>query len=129
MCRAIVEASHLPMSIIVVGIGNENFGSMDLLDSDDHALKDETGKEALRDIVQFFPFRDYAQNGTRLAQAVLAELPSQVSQFMRCSPLHSTSLMLCICSCALFCLLPWYGTTASFTATCVLCPRSALGVI
>jgi hypothetical protein len=85
MCREIVEASRLPMSIVIVGIGRENFSSMDLLDSDDRDLRDASGREAVRDIVQFFPFRKYNSNGTRLAQAVLAELPSQVSQFMRCT--------------------------------------------
>lgn len=31
----IVKASGLPLSIIIVGIGNEDFGMMDELDSDD----------------------------------------------------------------------------------------------
>ena len=84
-CSAIVEASRLPMSIIVVGVGNENFSSMEMLDSDDALLRDSGGREALRDIVQFVPFRDFHGNGAGLARAVLAELPGQISQFMRCA--------------------------------------------
>ena len=34
--KAIVLASGLPLSIIIVGIGNENFSMMEQLDSDDH---------------------------------------------------------------------------------------------
>jgi hypothetical protein len=83
VCRAIVAASRAPMSIIIVGIGQEDFISMEMLDSDDRALKDSAGNEAVRDIVQFVPFRDFCMNGPGLAQAVLAELPGQVSEFMR----------------------------------------------
>ena len=33
--QAIVRASKLPMSIIIVGVGNADFSSMNQLDSDD----------------------------------------------------------------------------------------------
>ena len=33
--RAIIAASHLPMSIIIVGVGGADFDAMDALDSDD----------------------------------------------------------------------------------------------
>ncbi len=33
--RAIIAASRLPMSIIIVGVGGANFSAMDELDSDD----------------------------------------------------------------------------------------------
>lgn len=55
---ALVEASFHPMSVILIGIGNENFDSMEILDSDKGALKIH-GKTACRDIVQFVPFRDF----------------------------------------------------------------------
>ena len=32
---AIIEASRLPMSIIIVGVGNANFDAMNILDADD----------------------------------------------------------------------------------------------
>ena len=32
---AIIEASRLPMSIIIVGVGNANFDAMNELDADD----------------------------------------------------------------------------------------------
>ncbi len=48
---AIVEASHLPLSIIIVGVGNENFKDMEILDADRGMLKSKVGT-AVRDIVQ-----------------------------------------------------------------------------
>ena len=51
----IVNASELPLSIIIVGVGNADFADMDELDGD-HGLYDSRGKKATRDIVQFVPF-------------------------------------------------------------------------
>uniref|UniRef100_A0A665W0R8 Copine 3 n=1 Tax=Echeneis naucrates TaxID=173247 RepID=A0A665W0R8_ECHNA len=58
-CSAIVEASRLPMSIIIVGVGGEDFSAMEFLDSDDKLLRSPNGDVASRDIVQFVPFRDF----------------------------------------------------------------------
>ncbi|KAI9032189.1 copine-8 [Hyaloraphidium curvatum] len=54
--RAIVDASYQALSIIIVGVGNADFSTMDALDSDDRKLQ-SGGKVAERDIVQFVPFR------------------------------------------------------------------------
>lgn len=56
---AIVEASRLPMSIIIVGVGGADFSAMEFLDSDDKLLTSPRGDVAARDIVQFVPFRDF----------------------------------------------------------------------
>ena len=45
------EASKLPLSIIIIGVGNENFKQMHELDSDNQLLIGSTGREAARDIV------------------------------------------------------------------------------
>ena len=81
------------MSLIIVGVGDENFASMELLDSDTALLKDAGGREALRDIVQFVPLREFRGNGMGLARAVLAELPGQVSHYMRCAAPGSCALL------------------------------------
>uniref|UniRef100_A0A096LY79 Copine-3 n=1 Tax=Poecilia formosa TaxID=48698 RepID=A0A096LY79_POEFO len=78
---AIVEASHLPMSIIIVGVGGADFDAMEFLDSDDKLLLSPMGDAGARDIVQFVPFRHFHGNSVALAQSVLAELPDQVSSF------------------------------------------------
>lgn len=56
---AIVQASTLPMSIIIIGVGNADFAAMEFLDGDASVLRSNTGEEAVRDIVQFVPFRDF----------------------------------------------------------------------
>ena len=78
----IVEASYLPMSIIIIGVGKANFSAMDDLDGDGKLLRSSTGKPAARDIVQFVPFRQYQQRGiAELSAEVLRELPRQVQDF------------------------------------------------
>ncbi|XP_056290365.1 copine-3-like isoform X2 [Pseudoliparis swirei] len=79
---AIVNASRLPMSIIIVGVGGADFSSMEFLDGDDGNLRSPAGEAAMRDIVQFVPFRQFQNAGSMaLAQSVLAELPDQVTSF------------------------------------------------
>ncbi|XP_044195773.1 copine-3-like isoform X2 [Thunnus albacares] len=79
---AIVNASRLPMSIIIVGVGGADFDAMEFLDGDDGNLRSATGEAAMRDIVQFVPFRQFQNASTAaLAQSVLAELPDQVASF------------------------------------------------
>ena len=68
---AIVEASHLPMSIIIVGVGAADFDAMEFLDSDDRLLRSPRGDTAARDIVQFVPFRQFrVSRGSYLYAAV-----------------------------------------------------------
>ncbi|XP_033745300.1 copine-8-like isoform X2 [Pecten maximus] len=89
--EAIVHASGLPLSIIIVGVGNAEFDAMDVLDADDRRLSSR-GKQAVRDIVQFVPFRDFMGgkfgNNMQISQAalakeVLAEIPDQFLQYMK----------------------------------------------
>ena len=58
---ALVQASYLPMSLIIVGVGMADFKDMNLLDGDDGVLKSTRGQPVQRDIVQFVPFRDFKQ--------------------------------------------------------------------
>lgn len=64
--HAIVQASKLPMSIIIIGVGNADFAAMEFLDGDASVLRSNTGEEAVRDIVQFVPFRDFRNVSTGL---------------------------------------------------------------
>jgi hypothetical protein len=78
---AIVEASSLPLSIVIIGVGNADFTKMDILDGDGKLLSGRTGT-ARRDIVQFVPFNRY-KDPIKLAAATLAELPGQVVSYMK----------------------------------------------
>lgn len=50
--RILVENSHLPMSIILVGVGPGDMSKMDILDDDNRTMTFR-GRKAERDIVQF----------------------------------------------------------------------------
>jgi len=78
----VVAASYLPLSIIIVGVGSSDFGSMETLDGD-AGLYNAAGKKAARDLVQFVPFRKYSGNQVLLAQEVLAEVPDQLVGYMQ----------------------------------------------
>ncbi|NP_694806.1 copine-5 isoform 2 [Mus musculus] len=87
--EAIVNAAKLPMSIIIVGVGQAEFDAMVELDGDDVRISSR-GKLAERDIVQFVPFRDYVDRTgnhvlsmARLARDVLAEIPDQLVSYMK----------------------------------------------
>lgn len=77
----IVDNVDVPISIIIVGVGNADFGNMVRLDGD-NGLYNSKGQKAMRDIVQFVPFRNIGESPTLLAQELLAELPQQVVQYM-----------------------------------------------
>nr|XP_033782253.1 copine-9 isoform X5 [Geotrypetes seraphini] len=87
--EAIVNASSLPMSIIIVGVGPAEFDAMEELDGDEVRVSSR-GRYAERDIVQFVPFRDYVDRSgnqvlsmARLAKDVLAEIPEQLLSYMK----------------------------------------------
>ncbi|KAJ9595947.1 hypothetical protein L9F63_012840 [Diploptera punctata] len=85
--QAIVSASALPLSIIIVGIGNADFSAMEMLDADTVALS-SGGVRAARDIVQFVPFNKFIKGDPRtardkLAREVLAEIPQQFISYMK----------------------------------------------
>ncbi|XP_061911906.1 copine-1 [Entelurus aequoreus] len=81
---AIVRASRLPLSIIIVGVGPADFKAMELLDGDDGVLRSTVGEAVARDIVQFVPFRKFKDAPVAsLAQSVLAEVPTQVVSYFK----------------------------------------------
>merc|ERR1712168_495267 len=86
--EAIVSAASLPISIIIVSIGDADFEAMDILDGDDVRLSSR-GRYAERDIVQFVPFSEFLtganmkSNQARLAKEVLAEIPDQFLSYMK----------------------------------------------
>ncbi|XP_063157664.1 copine-6 [Candoia aspera] len=80
-CDAVVRASRLPLSIIIVGIGNADFSDMRELNGDRGMLETEEGR-AVRDIVQFVPVREFKKAPPNaLAKTVLAEVPKQVVEY------------------------------------------------
>jgi hypothetical protein len=83
----IVEASSLPLSIIIVGIGNKDFSLIEKLDSDSQLLKSQKSDSVCqRDIVDFIKLIDFKKDKdkgyTSLARETFAEIPSQFIDYM-----------------------------------------------
>lgn len=76
--HSVVSASHLPMSIVMVGIGGSNFDVMRALDGD--VLDTVAATKSRRDIVQFVAYRD-CETPAKLAKQILAEIPRQVCEY------------------------------------------------
>jgi hypothetical protein len=77
-------AANLPLSIVIIGVGKEDFSTMQLLDSDDRPLFSKRFNEVVsRDLVQFVPFREFKGQTYALAKEVLYEIPTQLIQFMQ----------------------------------------------
>uniref|UniRef100_A0A4W6G5F1 Copine-3 n=1 Tax=Lates calcarifer TaxID=8187 RepID=A0A4W6G5F1_LATCA len=79
-------------------LGGADFSAMEFLDGDDGRLRSLSGEAAMRDIVQFVPFRQF-QNAPKeaLAKSVLAEVPGQLVEFfntMKLSPPNSSPLLI-----------------------------------
>ena len=96
---AIVKASTLPISIIIVGIGNNDpiynergkavgrkFDAMVRLDGDKKALKNTNGVKSKRDIVDFVVANDIKIGDhidfQLMAKKVLVEVPEQLESYM-----------------------------------------------
>nr|XP_023884584.1 protein BONZAI 3-like isoform X1 [Quercus suber]XP_023884585.1 protein BONZAI 3-like isoform X2 [Quercus suber] len=81
---ALVRASDLPLSILIVGVGGADFTQMEVLDADDgRRLESSTCRVATRDIVQFVPMREVHSGQISVVQALLEELPGQFLTYMR----------------------------------------------
>ena len=79
--NALVEASFLPISVIIIGIGNADFSNMDILDADEEPLIDDKNRKSARDLVQFVPFNNFKDEPKKLAQQVLEEIPRQIVEY------------------------------------------------
>lgn len=77
----LIQCNTLPLSLIIVGIGEGEFTIMQELDDDNCQMVDSKGNATQRDLVQFVKFADFSNNGTALAKEVLEELPRQVSEY------------------------------------------------
>lgn len=80
----VVQGSVLPLSIIIVGIGEADFDQMEQLDADTNPLFSRTlQKYSSRDIVQFVPYRELKNDPYRLAKEVLNEVPRQLTSYFQ----------------------------------------------
>ena len=86
--RAIISASSLPLSLIIVGVGDADFGDMNTLDSDNSRLLRSRHLVAQWDVVQFVEMRHFVSGAgswdkEQLARSVLAEILTQLCSYMK----------------------------------------------
>ena len=83
--NALVKCADYPVSVIIVGVGEEDFGLMEMLDADDKKLfSAELHRFAQRDIVQFVPFGKFKDSPiTALARETLEEIPREVVDYFK----------------------------------------------
>ncbi|XP_042383877.1 protein BONZAI 1-like isoform X2 [Zingiber officinale] len=81
---ALVKASDLPLSILIVGVGGADFKEMETLDADKgERIESLTGRVASRAIVQFAAMRDVKSGEISVIQTLLAELPGQIMSYIK----------------------------------------------
>ncbi len=66
----IEQVQDLPLSIVIVGVGNADFSAMNFLD--------DLHKPGKRDVVQFVPFNKHSRDPMDLSSATLHEIPDQL---------------------------------------------------
>ena len=78
---ALVEGSFLPLSVIIVGIGDADFSKMVVLDGNEIPLVSSQNIKWLRDLVQFIQYNKYKNNEQRLTKEILEEIPRQIVEY------------------------------------------------
>eukprot|EP01024_Parvocaulis_polyphysoides_P005104 TRINITY_DN1127_c1_g2_i2.p1 TRINITY_DN1127_c1_g2~~TRINITY_DN1127_c1_g2_i2.p1 ORF type:complete len:278 (-),score=41.21 TRINITY_DN1127_c1_g2_i2:636-1469(-) len=81
--ESLIQASQQPLSIIIFGIGDDDFEGMYILESDSQRHLQVNGIRADRDILQFIKFQDYVKDKASLYEKVLGQIPRQFMEFMK----------------------------------------------
>jgi hypothetical protein len=79
----IVRASSLPLSIVIVGVGLDDFSDIRKLISAKKLLYSKSlGKSPEREIIHFVQFNQFKNNLKEFIKQTLAQIPNQVMNFM-----------------------------------------------
>lgn len=79
----IAKASHLPLSIIIVGMGSNDHTKIKNLDNDTYELPSKEPRlKPIRDIVNSVEYSKYRHDIEKLARETLSEIPQQFLEFM-----------------------------------------------
>ena len=89
----IVIGSFLPLSIIIIGIGDNDFDNMDTLDGNDDPLISTDGIKRQRDIVKFVRFEDCRNDPEKISEELLDEVPRQIIDFYTMKNIYPSNLI------------------------------------
>ena len=78
---AIVQSSKWPLSVLIIGVGDEDFSQMSALDEHGSLLRGSDGKVALRDNIHFIDFKEVGYDAEKLVDSVLGDIPGQITEF------------------------------------------------
>ena len=83
MKRQLIKNEDSPLSVCIVGVGDENFSKMYQLDCRTKPLEDKNGNKSSRDICQFVRYKDFRDRPDKLTETMLMIIPSQVEAYFR----------------------------------------------
>ena len=83
MKRQLIKNETLPLSVCIIGVGDENFREMYQLDCKTKPLEDKNGNKSSRDLCQFVRYKDFRDRPDKLTESMLMIIPSQVEAYFR----------------------------------------------
>lgn len=81
MKDVLVKASEYPISIFIVGLGNENYEEIEIVNKEDYLIINTNGDKIKRDNVMFIPIEKTKGNINEIVQEMLNEVPRQVEEY------------------------------------------------
>ena len=85
MIRQLIKSERYPISVCIIGVGDENFSRMLQMDSRTKPLEDKDGNKSERDMCQFVRYNDFKDRPDKLTEYMLTVIPSQVEAYYRAS--------------------------------------------
>ena len=80
---SIIQVSMLPISIIIIGVGDNVYYDMKRLNGENGKLISSKGEILDKDIIQYVHFNDFADDLNKLTEAVLKYIPEQISYYYK----------------------------------------------
>ena len=77
----LVIGSFLPFSVVIVGIGDNDFENMDVLNGNDDPLISSDGTKRERDLVKFVRFNECKDDPEKITKEILDEIPRQLIEY------------------------------------------------
>ena len=85
MVRQLIKSERYPISVCIIGVGDENFSRMLQMDSRTKPLEDKDGYKSERDMCQFVRHNDFKDRPDKMTEYMLNIIPSQVEAYYRAS--------------------------------------------